>query len=61
VPALVFLLPLIASAVNDKVVHGRVHPVSWLAPLCLVGFNVGRGAFVRNTTSWHEFVRWVVG
>jgi hypothetical protein len=31
VPALVFLLPLIASAVNDKVVHGRVHPVSWLA------------------------------
>jgi hypothetical protein len=61
VPALVFLLPLAASGVNDWIVHGRLHPVSWLAPLFLVLFNAGRSAFVRSTTSWHEFVHWVVG
>jgi hypothetical protein len=61
VPSLIILPPLVASAVNDKIVHGRVHPVSWLAPLFIVAFNVGRNAFVTSTTTWHDFVRWVIG
>jgi hypothetical protein len=61
VPTLIILPPLLASAVNDKIVHGRVHPVSWIAPLALVAFNVGRNMFVTNTSVWHEFVKWVVG
>jgi hypothetical protein len=57
---LLILPMLFSSAVNDKLTRGRVHPVSWVAPLLIIAFNVGRDAFVRETTAWHDFVRWVV-
>jgi hypothetical protein len=47
---------LIASGIHDKIVRGRVHPVSWIAPPLIVASNVARSVVVASTNVWHDFV-----
>lgn len=49
---------LIASGIHDKVVRGRVHPVSWIAPPLIIAFALARTVLLSSTSVWPHFVGW---
>ena len=61
----VILLPLalvyFASAIRDRLVLGRVHPVSLWGGLALFAFAFARGAFIGPSEAWHRFAGWLIG
>ena len=61
----VILLPLAAlyfsSAIYDRLVHGRVHPVSLWGGVGLLAFSLLRGGLIGSSDAWHRFVGWLVG
>jgi hypothetical protein len=59
-PAIIWTIAalLIASGIHDKIVRGRVHPVSWIAPPLIVGSNIARSILVASTNVWYDFVGW---
>ena len=59
-PAIVWMVAalLIASGIHDKVVRGRVHPVSWIAPPLIIASNIARTILVSSTSVWQNFVGW---
>ena len=57
-PLMNFLL-LSANAVHDRIVHGRMHPVSlWGAVFFIVLGNILAAVVAPNPT-WHRFVLWL--
>jgi hypothetical protein len=49
---------LVASGIHDKVVRGRVHPVSWIAPPLIVASNLARSILLSSTNVWSDLVGW---
>jgi hypothetical protein len=49
---------LVSSAVHDMVTRGRVHPVSWMAPVLIFLFLNVRRAVLWNSQLWHDAVNW---
>lgn len=55
---------LIASGIHDKIVRGRVHPVSWIAPPLIIASNIARSILISSPNVWYDLVsgwRGVVG
>jgi hypothetical protein len=56
----IIIFVLSASAIFDKVLHGRIHPVSlWVPALIIVEDVVLRA--VLPSAAWHEIAGWLVG
>ena len=49
---------LVSSAVHDFISRRSIHPVSWIAPVVIIGLSIARGALVGSTTVWSDFVSW---
>ncbi len=63
IEAPIILVPLIAllfaGAVQDRLVYGRIHPVSlWVALALFVWANV-RAAVIALSNGWQEFAAWL--
>jgi uncharacterized membrane protein YozB (DUF420 family) len=60
----VILLPLgalyFASAIYDRIAHGRVHPVSLWGGIALFAFALVRAAVIGPSAPWHQFAGWLV-
>lgn len=60
----VILLPLaavyFASAIYDRIAHGRVHPVSLWGGITLLAFAFLRAAVIAPSASWHQFASWLI-
>jgi hypothetical protein len=58
------LIPLaalyMASALHDRIVHGRVHPVSLSGGVSLLAWAQLRAAVVGPSDAWHEFAGWLI-
>ena len=55
----VFLAVLSASAINDKLSRGRVHPVSLWVPLFLVVWEFALLPLAISTDAWRKFALWL--
>jgi hypothetical protein len=49
---------LCSSAIHDLISRRRIHPVSWLSPVVIIGFIVARNIVIANSRRWHDFVAW---
>lgn len=56
--AVVVLGSLVSSAVHDLISRRSIHPVSWIAPVVIIGLSIARGALAGSTTVWRDFVSW---
>jgi uncharacterized membrane protein YozB (DUF420 family) len=60
----VILLPLaalyFASAIYDRIAHGRVHPVSLWGGITLFAFAFVRAAVIGPSALWHQFASWLI-
>lgn len=54
----VFLAP---SAIHDKVVDGRIHPVSIWVPLAVLVVQIAFFALIAATPLWGAIAKWLVG
>jgi hypothetical protein len=57
-PPMLLLGLLCASWMHDLISRRRIHPVSWLSPVVIVGFIVARNLVTTNSRRWHDFVAW---
>lgn len=53
----VFLAP---SAIHDKVVNGRIHPVSIWVPLAVLVAQIAFFAVIAGTSAWGAIAKWMV-
>jgi len=54
----VFLAP---SAIHDKVVDGRIHPVSIWVPIAALAVQIAFFAVIAATPLWGAIAKWLVG
>ena len=63
VPA-VILLPLgllyFSSAIRDRLLDGRIHPVSLWGGVLLFGFAFLRGGLIGPSEPWHRLASWLI-
>jgi hypothetical protein len=61
----IILIPLavlyMTGALHDRIVHGRVHPVSLWGGLALLGWAQLRAAVIGPSDAWHQFAAWLIG
>ena len=63
-PPAIILVPLamfyMASTVHDRIVHGRIHPVSLWGGLSLLAWALLRAAVIGPSAPWHRFAGWLI-
>jgi hypothetical protein len=61
-PAILLPLAIVyfSSAVRDRFVLGRAHPVSLWGGILLLGFAFVRGAFIGPSETWHRCAAWLI-
>lgn len=52
---------LVPSAIHDKVVNGRIHPVSIWVPIVVLVVQIGFFAVFAATPLWGAIAKWMVG
>jgi hypothetical protein len=59
-PGIMIVVPalLLASGIHDKIVRGRVHPVSWIAPPLIIVLSMARNIILSSSRVWQDFVGW---
>jgi hypothetical protein len=55
----VFAALLFASAVRDKVVDNRIHPISLWGPMAIM-VSIPARAAIAHTVLWHSFATWLI-
>jgi hypothetical protein len=60
----VILIPLsalyMAGAVHDRIVYGRIHPVSFWGGLSLLAWGPLRALVIGPSAIWHQFAAWLI-